>query len=68
MINRTMIDPKYYVARRDTRWDVYPQQEPEVVVAHDWWGFWERAPQGFWFQTPRSFVLVREISEQEANQ
>jgi len=62
-----MIDPKFYIARRDTRWDVYPQQQPEEVVAHDWWGFWSKDANGNWFKTPTSYVLVREISEQEAN-
>jgi hypothetical protein len=57
---------KFYVARRDTRWDVYPQREPEQVVAHDWHGFWAWSAGGFWFKTPASFVFIREITKQEA--
>lgn len=62
-----MIDPKFYLGRRDTRWDVYPQKEPLVVVAHDWHGFWARTADGQWFKSPTSYVLQREITEQEAN-
>jgi hypothetical protein len=62
-----MIDPKFYVARRDTRWDVYPQREPPEIVAHDWYGFWAKTTDGQWFKTPTAYVLLREISEAEAN-
>lgn len=58
---------KFYVARRDTRWDVYPQRQPEEVVAHDWHGFWSRSKvTGEWFKTPTSYVLEREITREEA--
>lgn len=62
-----MIRPKYYLARRCTRWDPYPQQEPVKAVAQDWHGFWERDAGGKWFKTPVSYVVAREISEAEAN-
>lgn len=62
-----MIRPKYYLARRDTRWDVYPAQQPLKAVALDWHGFWERAADGRWFKTPTSYILASEISEQDAN-
>jgi hypothetical protein len=63
----TMTHPKFYLARRDTRWDIYPQQEPLKAVAHDWHGFWERDAQVGWFKTPTSYVLAKEITEDEAN-
>lgn len=64
----TPINPKFYVARRDTRWDVYPQREPAVIIAHDWNGFWGRVPEtGEWFKHPASFNFVKEITEAEAN-
>jgi len=62
----TMIRPKFYIARRDTRWDVYPQREPEEVVAYDYYGFWKRSADGTWFQSPASYVFVREIGIVEA--
>lgn len=63
----TMLRPKFYLARRDTRWDVYPQQEPVKAIAHDWYGFWDRTEDGKWFKTPESYVLLKEITEAEAN-
>ena len=63
---KMMRDAKFYVARADTRWDVYPQQQPETVVAHDWYGFWAKTLTGEWFKTPTSYVLIREISRHEA--
>lgn len=61
-----MIQPKFYIARRNTRWDVYPQRQPEVAVAHDWHGFWSLALTGEWFKTPTSYDLGREVTEAEA--
>jgi len=66
MATTTMINPKFYVARRDTRWDVYPQREPETVVARDWHGFWAYAPGVGWFKSPASYVTFQEITEAEA--
>ena len=63
-----MIRPKFYIARRDTRWDVYPQQQPSVVVAHDYSGFWARTRDGLWFKSPSSYNLQREITEHECNE
>jgi len=62
-----MINPKFYLARRNTRWDVYPSEQPVKAVAHDWHGFWERTVNGEWFKTPTSYDYVREITEDEAN-
>ncbi len=59
-------DARFYVGTRDTRWDVYPQREPGEVIAHDWRGFWAFAPAGFWFKTPTSYNLAREITRDEA--
>lgn len=67
MNHTKMIRPKFYIGRRDTRWDVYPQAEPEQVVAHDWHGYWAKTPDGQWFMSPASYNLIREISEAEAN-
>jgi len=47
-----------YWARRSTRWDVYPQQEPLQLVAFDYDGFWEPFPDGTWFKTPTSYALA----------
>lgn len=62
-----MIRPKFYLARRDTRWDPYPSQEPVKAVALDWHGYWERDAKIGWFKTPVSYVVVREISKDEAD-
>jgi len=64
MVKTMMSNVKFYEARRDTRWDVYPQAEPVEVVAHDWYGFWARVPAtGEWFLTPTSYVLLCEIPD-----
>jgi len=49
---------RLFWARRDTRWDVYPQQEPIELIAHNWEGFWSPLPDGSWFLTPVSYNLV----------
>lgn len=59
-------DARFYIGRIDTRWHVYPAQEPEVVVAHDWRGFYGRTASGEWFKSPVSYILVREITKAEA--
>lgn len=59
-------DARFYMGRRDTRWDVYPQREPLEVVAFDWYGCCLRTPEGVWFRSPVAYVLVREISKAEA--
>lgn len=58
-------DAKFYYARRDTRWDVYPQQEPVEIVAHDWYGFYALSDSGFWFKTPTSYNLGEEITRHD---
>jgi len=58
--------PKYYKARRDTRWDVYPQQEPVEVVALDYQGFWAKTVRGEWFKSPASYLCGEQITEAEA--
>ena len=65
-MKKTMLNPKFYIGHRDTRWDPYPQQEPEKVVAHDWNGFWDFDAKVGWFPTPVSYNLGREITEAEA--
>lgn len=56
------IKPKYYFARRDTRWDVYPSQAPLEVVAHDYYGFWKYSKEfNGWWKTPTSYVFRSEI-------
>lgn len=65
--NPRMLRPKFYLARRDTRWDPYPAQEPIEVVAHDWNGFWAYDRKAGWFKTPTSYNLQREISKLEAD-
>lgn len=67
MATTGMIRPKFYIGRRDTRWDVYPQPEPEQVVAHDASGFWAKTKDGRWYKSPASFHMLHEISEEEAN-
>ena len=66
-LNLKMIQPKFYVARRNTRWDVYPQREPTQVVAHDYWGFWAYDREAGWYKTPTSFDFEREITKDEAD-
>jgi len=61
-----MKDAKFYVARRDTRWDPYPARHAEVAVAHDWHGFWQYDPKVGWFRSPVSFHFVRSITRAEA--
>lgn len=65
-MTKMMPDRKFYLARRDTRWDVYPQREPLEAVAHDWHGFWALTKDGEWFKTPTSYVMGREVTEAEA--
>ena len=62
-----MPDAKFYIGRRDTRWDPYPQQEPEEIIAHDWHGFWAKTADGRWFKSPASYIRIREITPTEAN-
>lgn len=52
-----MKDFKTCWGRRDTRWDVYPQQEPVQLIGHDWHGFWCPLPDGTWFLTCSSYSL-----------
>lgn len=61
-----MTRPKFYLARRCTRWDVYPQREPLVAIAHDYQGFWAQYEPGKWFKSPASYVFHGEISEERA--
>ena len=58
--------PRFYLARRCTRWDVYPQRQPLEAIAHDYEGFWALTDAGEWFKTPTSYVFEREITESEA--
>lgn len=51
---------KLWWASRDTRWDVYPQQEPKQIVGFDGDYFWCPRPGGGWYRSPTSFCLVRE--------
>ncbi len=66
MNKRMMPDAKFYIGRRDTRWDVYPQREPSEAVGHDYWGFWTIGKSGEWFLTPTSYVFEREVTKAEA--
>lgn len=66
MRRHDMIKPKFYIATRNTRWDVYPQREPAVAVAHDYYGFWALTLTGEWFKTPVSYDLHHEVTEAEA--
>ncbi len=56
-LNTPMRSAKYYWAKLDTRWHVYPQAEPTQLVAHNWEGFWCPLPDGRWYKSPVSFVL-----------
>jgi hypothetical protein len=57
---------KFYIGHRCTRWDVYPQQEPAQVVAHDWEGFYALTEDGRWFKSPASYTFMNEISRADA--
>jgi hypothetical protein len=60
-------DARFWLARRDTRWDVYPSQQPLTVCAHDWWGFWALSEQGFWYYcSATSFRFQQEITREQA--
>lgn len=61
-----MIRPRFFIGRRDTRWDVYPQQEPTVGVALDYYGFWAWSPEVGWFKSPASYVTFEEVTEADA--
>lgn len=50
-------------ARRDTRWDIYPSQEPVELVAFNYEGFWCPQPNGTWYKSPTSFVNCEEVTE-----
>ncbi len=43
-------------ARRDTRWDIYPQQEPTILAVHNYEGWWLPCPDGQWFKSPVSYI------------
>ena len=60
------IQRKFYLARRDTRWDVYPQAQPLEAIAYDYEGFYAQMQPGVWYATPTSYVLDREVTEAEA--
>ena len=47
-------------AQRDTRWDVYPQQEPVQLAAHNWEGWWLPCPDGTWYKSPVGFNVAGE--------
>jgi hypothetical protein len=49
---------KYYRARRDTRWDVYPQQAIAEIVAYDGYTIWACTTEGIWFKAPSGYVLM----------
>lgn len=60
-------NPKFYIARRCSRFDVYPDRYASVAIAHDYNGFWQLTSDGQWFKTPSSFVLLSApITEEEA--
>jgi hypothetical protein len=52
-------------ASRDTRWDVYPQQEPVVLAAHNWDGWYLPQPDGSWFKAPGSFISAATLANPE---
>jgi hypothetical protein len=55
---------RLYWGRRDNRWDVYPQ-EPAQLVAHNPEGSWLPMPDGRWYKSPVSFVLLEEVNTPE---
>lgn len=60
-------NPKFYFARRCTRFDVYPDKYATVAIAFDADGFWQLTANDEWFKTPSSFVLLSApITEAEA--
>lgn len=65
-MNKKPLRPKFYLARRCTRWDVYPQPQPLEAIAFDWQGYWARTESGEWFLSPASYNFQREITEAEA--
>lgn len=61
-----MVRPKFYLARIDTRWHVYPQRQPLVAVALDYRGYWAFSKHGFWYKAPVSYNLEKEVTEERA--
>lgn len=57
---------KFYKVKRDTRWDVYPQEQPVLVGRKDDVGVWLPNGKGGWFLPPGSYYLVEEITEEQA--
>ncbi len=51
-----------YWAKRDNRWDVYPNAEPHQLVFHNYEGSWLPDPDGTWHKSCVGFVLVAEAS------
>lgn len=56
---------RFFVGRRSTRWDVYPQQEHEQACALDWHGFWAMTKDGQWFKSPSSYECVRDVTREQ---
>lgn len=52
---------KLGIGRRDTRWDVYPGQEPKQLIAHSWQGFFAWSEDVGWYKTTTSFVVCEWI-------
>jgi hypothetical protein len=57
-------------AKRDTRWDVYPSEQPAVLAVHDYEGWWLPVPAGHsttnarrdeqgthWFKSPSGYYF-----------
>lgn len=49
---------KLWWAQRDTRWDVYPQQQPVELIGFNWEGYWCPQPDGTWYKSPTAFIFV----------
>jgi hypothetical protein len=48
--------------QRDTRWDVYPQREPVQLATHNAEGFWFPQPDGTWYKSSQSYLIVGHAS------
>lgn len=44
-------------ARRDTRWDVLPCQQPDELAVYDGNHWWLPCPDGLWFRSPVGLVI-----------
>jgi hypothetical protein len=57
-------DAELLWARRDNRWDVYPDTQPTELAVHNYEGWWlpSHDSPGMWYKSPCSYVTASDAS------